>query len=131
MTRSRRGERRLPRALLASGLLFTGCVASACSAKHDPPPGALLLAIETDLRVSGDIDTIGIAVSDADGSHVSEDSTYPLATAGTATFPATLAIVRGTSSPIKIRVIGYRKGNPISVHDTVTTIPPIAPPCCR
>ena len=107
----------------AGALVIVGATASACSAKHDPAPGEILLAIDTNLRVSGDVDTIGLSVSEADGTHVSEDAMFPLAPVGNAMFPATLAIIRGTTQPIKIRVVGYQQGNPISLRDTITTIP--------
>ena len=107
----------------AAALVVVGATASACSAKHDAAPGEILLAIDTNLRVSGDVDTIGLSVSQADGAHVSEDAMFPLAPVGDAMFPATLAIVRGTTQPIKIRVVGYQQGNPISLRDTITTIP--------
>jgi hypothetical protein len=96
---------------------------TACSAKHDPPPGELLLAIDSNLKVPDDVDEIGIAIASADGKTVTTDKVYGMAPVGDAKFPATLAIVRGTSGPIDIKVAGYKNSSAFVLRETVTTIP--------
>ena len=96
---------------------------TACSAKHDPPPGELLLAIDSNLKVPDDVDEIGIAIASADGKTITTDELYGMAPAGDAKFPATLAIIRGTSGPIDIKVAGYKNSGAFVLRETVTTIP--------
>jgi hypothetical protein len=110
---------RLGFALFGIGLSFV----LSCSAKHDPPPGAILLAIDANLKVPTDIDEIGVSVASADGSVVTTDMIHPMAPAGDARFPATLAILRGTDQPIDIKVAGFKNGVAFALREAVTTIP--------
>ncbi len=95
---------------------------AACSATHDPAAGEIFLAIDTNLKFPDDLDGLGVSIKNERGV-VSEDATFPLGPGGAAQFPATIAVIRGTSSPITIRVVGYKGATPITVRETITTIP--------
>jgi hypothetical protein len=95
---------------------------AACSARHDPAPGAILVAIDTNLKVPDDLDGIGLAISDSKGV-VSEDLMFPLGTGIGATFPATFAVLRGTSLPVTVRVVGYKGDTVVTVREATTTLP--------
>jgi hypothetical protein len=104
-------------------LLVAGASVAACSAKHDPAPGEILLAIDANLNVPSDMDQLGVSVMAEDGTVASIDQVYPMAPVGFAKFPATLAIVRGTSGPIDIKVAAFKGGEAFVLRETVTTIP--------
>ena len=118
--------RRGVRASLPS-LVFSAALAvlvAGCSAKHIPAPGALMLVIDTNLKVPDDLDGIGISVTDQKGL-VSEDQTFmlgPLAGGG-AQFPGTFAVLRGTSLPVTIRAVGFKGIDAVTVREATTTIP--------
>jgi hypothetical protein len=103
--------------------LSVAAIGTACSAHHDPAPGALLLAIDSNLKVPDDLDEIGVSVASADGTSLTTDKQYPMAPTGAAKLPATLAIVRGTSAPIDIKVAGFKNGQAFALREMVTTIP--------
>ncbi len=103
-----------------AGLIFV--FVAGCSAKHDPAPGAILVAIDTNLKVPDDLDGIGLAISDSKGV-VSEDLMFPLGTGIGATFPATFAVIRGTSLPVTVRVAGYKGDTVVTVREATTTLP--------
>ena len=116
--------RLLRSASLALGaFLVSGIAVAACSAKHDPAPGEILLAIDANLRVPGDIDQLGVSVIAQDGTVASIDQIYPMSPVGDAKFPATLAIVRGTSQPVDIKVAAFKGGTAFVLREAVTTIP--------
>ena len=107
----------------ASAGVCIAALAGGCSAKHDPTNG-ILLAVDTNLKVPDDIDTIGISVTLASNvNDVTEDDQFLLAPGGAAKFPATLGIVRGTSEPLQIRAVGYKDGAAVAMREAVTTLP--------
>jgi hypothetical protein len=115
----------LPLAAIAATACTVGVLAAAlaaCSAKHDPAPGEIFLAIDSNLKFPDDIDGIGISIKDQQGI-VSEDNVFPLGPGDGAQLPATLAVIRGTTEPITIRAVGYKGTTPITVREVITTIP--------
>jgi hypothetical protein len=106
-----------------AGALATG---AACS-RTEPAPGVLMLAIQTDMSAGRDktIQAVGLYVRDLDRNRTLFQLTEPVAPDGTVKFPATLAII-GRNNPgaaVRIRVVGFRRGEAQVMRDAVTTIP--------
>ena len=101
---------------------LSGASAAACSGK-EIPAGGIFLAVDTNLKVPDDIDAIGISITSAEDGTPSEDAMFPLAPGGSARFPATLDVVRGTDKPLQIRAVGYKNGAAIAMREAVTTLP--------
>ncbi len=95
---------------------------SACS-QEKKTPGQLVVAIDTDMALPDQIDTIEIQVT-ADGATLL-DYPMPVGTGVDAQpIPATLTLVAGDSSATAtIRVLGWRNGAPRTLRQVTTTVP--------
>ncbi len=106
--------------LAAGGALLTFAFA-ACSDKQ-PPKGQLVLALNTDLALPKDIDTVRIQVR-ANGVD-RFDRSYPFGP-NENKIPATLTLVAGDDpkQPVEVRVLAFRQGEIRTLSKTITTIP--------
>ncbi|MDB4996951.1 MAG: uncharacterized protein JWM74_4383 [Myxococcaceae bacterium] len=106
---------------MAIGLTTMGTVA-AC-ARSEPEPGALMLAVQTDMRAPDDVDAIGIYVV-VNGVPIFAVEAEVLPN-GIVKLPATLAIVgkKNPGATAKIRVVGFQKGRARIVRDASASIP--------
>jgi hypothetical protein len=100
--------------------------AFACD-RHEPAPGVIMLAVQTDL-VAGphkDLQAVGIYIRDLDNARTIYQRTEPVFPDGSVKFPATLAIV-GRNHPgvaVRIRVVGFANSRVRVMRDAVLTIP--------
>jgi hypothetical protein len=99
-------------------------VATACSQSQPAPPGQLVVALDTDMALPDQIDTIELIVS----THGSPLLDLPLPVgkgADTQPIPATLTLVAGPdpSVPATIQVIGWKNGVARTIRQVVTTVP--------
>ena len=104
------------RALIQLGVALA---VAACSSK---PNGALVVAIETDVPLPKDVDTVELQV-EADGS-VQFDNSYPVGQ-GALLVPATITLLPGSnaSEPVTIRLLAYQNGAVRMLRETITTVP--------
>lgn len=112
---------RLLAASLVVAALASGTLLFACSdAKH---LGGLVVAIDGNLSVPGDIDALGLAVNV--GGTTKFSNVYGIAPAGKVTIPATLLLEEPTDSSqsVTIRITGFSAGNARIVRDAITTVP--------
>jgi hypothetical protein len=98
--------------------------ATACSQSQPAPPGQLIVALDTDMALPDQIDTIELIVS----THGSPLLDLPLSVgmgADTQPIPATLTLVAGPdpSVPATIQVIGWKNGVARTIRQVVTTVP--------
>jgi hypothetical protein len=95
----------------------------AACARTEPEPGALMLAVQTDMRAPDDVDAIGIYVT-VKGLPIFAVDAEVLPN-GIVKLPATLAIVgkKNPGATAKIRVVGFQKGRARVVRDASASIP--------
>lgn len=111
----------LAMALSAGALALTQ---SACrTSVVEVSPSALFLGVSTDLVVDDDFDSIGLFVSVR--GEVKLARVEEVRPNGTVGLPGTLSITQPAdpSTPVHIRVAGYKKGQVISVRDAISTVP--------
>jgi hypothetical protein len=101
-------------------------VLAACAGKSEPRRGQITLALQSDMSLPKDVDSIRIQILVQGRPHF--DSSYVVGTRRTdAKMPATLAIVAGDdpSVPVEIRVLAFRNnGSEVrTLNKTITTIP--------
>jgi hypothetical protein len=96
----------------------------ACSQQPKPPPGQLIVAIDTDMALPDQIDTITLIVS------VPGETLYnvPLQVGtglDTQPIPATMTLVAGSGSsvPVTIQVVGTKNGVARTLRQVTTPIP--------
>lgn len=109
------------RSVLACGVAFLGAVACGQAEKT---PGQLVIAIETDMALPDQIDTIELVVSAND--KVLFDYPMPVgAGISTQPIPATLTLVAGSdpTMPVHIRVLGSKGSATRTLREVVTTVP--------
>jgi len=99
-----------------------GSLARAASACSNQPNGALVVAVETDVPLPKDVDTIEIQV-EADGS-VQFDNPYAVGS-GHLLVPATLTLLPGSTvgEPVTIRLLAYQGNTVRMLRQTITTVP--------
>jgi len=104
-------------AVLVAAGLCAGHVA--CSRE----PTAVVVAVTTDMVVDGDLDELGLYVGVA--GEVKTSIRTPTSAEQPAKLPGTLSILQpsDTSTPVHIRVAGYKKGELKVVRDAITTVP--------
>ncbi|HSY25405.1 MAG TPA: hypothetical protein VK841_24945, partial [Polyangiaceae bacterium] len=107
-------------AFIAAGL----AAATACSQSTPPPPGQLVVALDTDMALPDQIDTIELIVS----THGSPLLDLPLlvgAGVDTQPIPATLTLLAGPdpSVPATIQVIGWKNGVARTIRQAIATVP--------
>ncbi len=109
--------------LIAFGTLIL-CALGACSQQPKPPPGQLIVAIDTDMALPDQIDTITLIVT------VPGETLYNVGLeVGTGIdaqpIPATLTLVAGSgpSVPATIQVVGTKNGIARTLRQVTTTIP--------
>ncbi len=97
---------------------------AACKGEEStaPPPGELMLAIQTDMSLPKDVDTVRIEVSSYGSLQFGND--YQVGPAGLK-IPATIGILEGEegSTPVSIRVIARQGSTPRTLREVVTTVP--------
>lgn len=105
------------RLLLA--LTVATAVLTACSARK---PAGLMLAIQTDLSMTKDLDQLGIYVL-ANGTPILSE-TYMIE-GGRVRLPSTIAIAPPANPPsaVRVRVVGFKGGSARIVRDAFTTVP--------
>jgi hypothetical protein len=113
-------------ALMPLALVTVAGLVPACARTEDPP-GVLMLAVETDMSAGHDktVQAVGLYIRDLDRNRTLFELTEPVAPDGTVHFPATLAVI-GRNNPgasIRIRVVGFSRGEAQVMRDAVTTIP--------
>lgn len=91
---------------------------AACSAKK---PAGLMLAIQTDLSATKDIDELGVFVL-ADGRPLLAQS-YPIGPG--VHVPSTVAIAAPANPPssVRVRVVGFKSGSARILREGTTTVP--------
>jgi len=110
------------RAILVCGL-FLVCAPASCSQKHKVP-GQLIVAIDTDMALPDQIDTIDLQIVVA-GTTLLD---YPMpvgAGSDTQPIPATLTLVAGPDPnlPVTVRVMGQKNGITRTLRQVITTVP--------
>jgi hypothetical protein len=105
--------------LVRAATVVLSMLGAACA---NQPPGALVLAIETDVPLPKDVDSVELQVS-ADG-NTQFDNMYQVGN-GTLLIPATLTLLPGSTAgaPVTIHLIAYRAGAMRMLKETVTTVP--------
>ncbi|MBL0198131.1 MAG: hypothetical protein IPQ09_28730 [Myxococcales bacterium] len=86
-------------------------------------PTALFLGVSSDMRVADDFDSVGLFIS-VNG-EVKYQGVHPVSPTGEVLLPASLSILQPDepSTPVHIRVAGYKASQVIAVRDAITTIP--------
>ncbi len=111
------------RAVSALGVAFVLAL-FACESSTTPQTavGQLMIAIDTDMAIPKDLDTVRIEVVAAGVLQLGAD--YALG-AGKLTLPATLALLPGKNpaDPVTVRVIGKRGTTTRTLREVVTTVP--------
>lgn len=105
----------------AGALAFSqvGCRTAAV----EEAPSAIFLGVSTDLLVDDDFDSVGLFVSVRGEVKLARvEEVMPNGTVG---LPGTLSITQPAdpSTPVHIRVAGYKKGQVIAVRDAISTVP--------
>src|SRR5205085_2877762 len=95
----------------------------ACSTKVTPPPGQIVLAVQTDMSLPKDIDRIRIQVLIYGRPQYDQEFE---AGPGGVKIPATLSIVAGKdpTAPVTIRVIARQGAKSRVLREAITTVPP-------
>lgn len=97
---------------------------AAChTAAVEEAPSAIFLGVSTDLLVDDDFDSVGLFVSVRGEVKLARvEEVLPNGTVG---LPGTLSITQPAdpSTPVHIRVAGYKKGQVIAVRDAISTVP--------
>lgn len=88
----------------------------------EPPPGQLVLAVQTDMSLPEDVDKVRIEILSFGNVQFAND--YDVGPDGLH-IPATLGILAGKdpSSPVTIRVLSRRQGELRTLREVVTTVP--------
>ncbi len=104
-------------AVLSVAALCAGHVA--CSRE----PTAVIVAVTTDMVVDGDLDELGLYVGVA--GEIKTSLRTPTSADQPAKLPGTLSILQPSdaSTPIHVRVAGYKNGSLKVVRDAITTVP--------
>jgi hypothetical protein len=104
-------------AIACAGILVDGL---GCAVAE---PTALFLGVSSDMRVADDFDSVGLFIS-VNG-EVKYQGVHPVSPTGEVLLPASLSILQPDepSTPVHIRVAGYRASQVIAVRDAITTIP--------
>lgn|GEM_PF-4672780 len=104
-------------AIACAGILVDGV---GCAVAE---PTALFLGVSSDMRVADDFDSVGLFIS-VNG-EVKYQGVHPVSPTGEVLLPASLSILQPDepSTPVHIRVAGYRASQVIAVRDAITTIP--------
>ena len=86
-------------------------------------PTALVIAVDTDMGVSDDLDELGLYVGVA--GEVKTSLRVPTSVNEPAKLPGTLSILQPSdeSTPIHVRVAGYKNGQLRVVRDAISTVP--------
>ncbi|MBI3204846.1 MAG: hypothetical protein HYZ29_25140, partial [Myxococcales bacterium] len=112
------------RHVASAGVVALSCSVALlnCSGKEAPAKGQLMIAVQTDMSIPKDVDTIRVEVT-ADGDMLFGNS-YDVGPSGLR-IPATLAVVagEGKSRPIRIRVMARQAGKLRTLREAVTTVP--------
>ncbi|MDB4933773.1 MAG: Tryptophan synthase alpha chain [Labilithrix sp.] len=111
-------RRRIAGVLLAMGTVGAALV-GACAEKK----GALMLAVDTDMKAPKDVNAVSITVS-TNGA-IKHSFIGRVTPEGDVLLPATLAIVEpeDKSAPIRVRVMAFQGNRPRVLRDVRTTIP--------
>jgi hypothetical protein len=106
---------------LGFGALLPALAFVACT-EQEKPTGQLVLALQTDLALPKDIDTVRIQVRSNGRDHF--DRSYPFGP-GENKIPATLTLLAGDDpkQPFELRVLAFRQGEIRTLSKTITTIP--------
>jgi len=123
MTSARRSRRKLGVGI-ACVALASFCVLAACSSTKETTPGQLVVAIDTDMALPDEVDTIELVVT-VEGNTLF-DNPMPVGVGADAQpIPATLTLVAGPdpSVPATIRVIGWKNGVPRTLRQVTSTVP--------
>ena len=113
-----RSSRALGQWLLATGLVGTA-IAGACA----EPKGAIMLAINTDMRAPKDVNAVSVSIS-TNGA-IKHSFIGRVTPQGDVLLPATLAITEpeDKSASIRIRVMAFQDRKPRVLRDIRTTVP--------
>ena len=113
-----RSSRALGQWLLATGLVGTA-IAGACA----EPKGAIMLAINTDMRAPKDVNAVSVSIS-TNGA-IKHSFIGRVTPQGEVLLPATLAITEpeDKSASIRIRVMAFQDRKPRVLRDIRTTVP--------
>ena len=101
---------------------LAACCLSAC-AEEEKVKGELIISLQTDMELPKDVDKVRIRVASYGNTVFSND--YPVGPSELR-IPATLAVFASPerpTAPATIQVIGFRKGTPRVMRETVTTVP--------
>ncbi|MBK6693214.1 MAG: hypothetical protein IPG50_13565 [Myxococcales bacterium] len=108
---------------LTSGLLAIAL--AACAGETVPAPGAIMLAVHTDLVAPRDVASVGLFIT-SDGRPIFSD-TRDVAPTGEVKFPATIAILsddKRAGAVIRIRLVAFTSAGTVRVlRDAITTVP--------
>ena len=118
----RRARPILAQAIIGT-ILGSLCVLSACS-QAPKAPGQLVVAIDTDMALPDQVDTIELTVT-ANGMTALDVPMSVGSGLDAQPIPATLTIVAGSdpAEPVTVRVIGWKGATPRTLRQVVTTIP--------
>jgi hypothetical protein len=98
--------------------LFAGVVA--CGTKNNPPPGEIMLAVQTDMALPDDIDHVTVLAEVNGAVHFYQDYTY----ASGLRVPATIGFTTSNASePVTFKVIGFKGAKARVLREAITTIP--------
>ena len=96
-----------------------------CAADTEPFPGAIMVAVQTDLVAPKDVSAVGLFIS-SDGRPIFSD-TRDTAPNGEVHFPATIAVIGDASRPgavVKVRAVAFTRDAKVRVlRDAFTTVP--------
>jgi MYXO-CTERM domain-containing protein len=114
-------RRRLRKGTAAIGAALVATLI-ACSGKVTPPPGQLVLAVQTDMSIPKDVDEVRIQVLIYGAPQY--DRSFAVGPDG-AKIPATLGVIvgRDPSAAVTFRVSGRQKGKTRILREAITTIP--------
>lgn len=93
----------------------TGC--------NSTEPTAIFLGVSSDMIVADDFDSVGLFVSVR--GEVKFSRVVPVSPTGTVTLPASLSITQPSdrTTPVHIRVAGYKAGAVVALRDAISTVP--------
>ncbi len=109
------------RATCALALVAAGLCAGHVACSREPT--AVIVAVTTDMVVDGDLDELGLYVGVA--GEIKTSLRTPTSADQPAKLPGTLSILQPSdaSTPIHVRVAGYKNGSLKVVRDAITTVP--------
>ena len=112
--------------LLLGTATLAAVTVPACGAKSQ---GAVMLAMQTDMKVDTDISAVGVYVTEPSSGRVIFSSVVkavidPKTKQNTVHLPATLALYTqsGNAAPIRIRMVGFRYTSPGDTSSAVPTV---------